>query len=65
MGGFYNHQKSRVVGDYETKWILIYSSSREKLIGCHQAIDEMRSDNDSSSSELSINKNYLLMKGKL
>ncbi len=46
MGSFYSHQKSGVVGDYETKWILINSLSCEKSIDSYQAINKVRNDND-------------------
>ncbi len=51
MGDFYSHQKSEVVGDSKTKWILIYSLSYEKSRGCYQAIGEIWIDNDGSLSE--------------
>ena len=51
IDSFYSHQKSGVAENSETKWILIYSSSRENLIGSYPAINEVRNDNDGSSSE--------------
>ena len=51
MGGFYSHSKSEVARDCKIMLILIYLSNREKSIGSHQAINDVKSDNDDSSRE--------------